>query len=676
MASANLEILIAARNQADAELQKLNRALRDAGSTSKVTATNAGELMKQLRGAEQAQREIAKLDRYIAQLGDSADQSKGKMGGLMAGLGSVSVGGVNVAGLATASGAALAAGAALNFAKDKMGEAMDNASALNETMSKSAVVFGASASAIEKFGNSAAGALGMSKQQAVEAAASVGNLFLSTGLSQQEAAKLSRNIVQLASDLSSFNNIPIDESLQKLRSGLVGEAEPLRSVGVLLSEVAVSTKAMEMGFVAANGTFTEAQKVQARYALILEQTKTAQGDFARTADGAANSQRTLDARTADLSARLGAMTLPIRTGVITALNDLLKSQDDMRESQRRASEMIAAGVPKAQAYAQAAREVGRGLDDAAVAADRAERGIRGVNSAMSEFLDEAPIDISGLAAKAAAASDLADSFNRAGVVNTPTLNRMFTPNEQAEASDLADSFNRVNSAAGLMANTENKLQKQREDQTASTKAATDAEREHAKAIQDSMQRATSAVQGLQSALNDLNRTPLLGQGAFDKEQAKLQDRIAEIDLAQKQMAGQRGSRTELRTLAKERIDLEKKLAVSQAEEIVKLGPQQRTLQQTLNPSLPEMSLHEILTRAAGAKAGLAAAQSYQQTFQENNVTINIDASGRVSAIGGDPALMQALGEAVEETVDRKLAEWVADAERSPQTASPYKAGAR
>ena len=85
------------------------------------------------------------------------------------------------------------------------------------------------------------------------------------------------------------------DALEKLRSGLVGEAEPLRVLGVNINEATTKAKAFELGLVGANGVVSEAAKVQARYALILEQTVTAQGDFARTADGVANTQRTLTA---------------------------------------------------------------------------------------------------------------------------------------------------------------------------------------------------------------------------------------------------------------------------------------------------------------------------------------------------------------------------------------------
>ena len=101
----------------------------------------------------------------------------------------------------------------------------------------------------------------------MEATATFGNLFVALGLSQEAAATLSPDIVQLASDLASFNNIGVEEAVEKLRSGLVGEAEPLRTLGVNINEALVQAKALELGLVTSAGAATEAGKVQARYAL-------------------------------------------------------------------------------------------------------------------------------------------------------------------------------------------------------------------------------------------------------------------------------------------------------------------------------------------------------------------------------------------------------------------------
>lgn len=196
----------------------------------------------------------------------------------------------------------------VDYMKDATAAASDQA----EAQSKVNVVFGQQSRVITQWASTSARAMGMSKTAALDAAGSLGNLFDGLGLAEDATVSMSKNIVQLAADLGSFNNVSTDEALTALKSGLLGEAEPMRRFGVALNETAVQSQAAKMGLVEMikvggklKPYISDAAKIQARYALILEGTANAQGDFARTADGMANSQKTLDAALEDLSAEVG-----------------------------------------------------------------------------------------------------------------------------------------------------------------------------------------------------------------------------------------------------------------------------------------------------------------------------------------------------------------------------------
>ncbi len=223
------------------------------------------------------------------------------------------------AGVAATSAGLSLIGNALGGVTGFMAHSVQAASDLNETLSKSKVVFGSAAAGVEAFGESAATSLGLSKQAAIEAAASFGNVFKGLGFAADQSAKMSENLVKLAGDLASFNNIDPTEALEKLRSGLAGEAEPLRSVGVFLTEAQVKAKAMQLGLADAHGELSEGAKILARYHLILDQTGTAQGDFARTSDGLANSQRIANAEYENAQAILGQKLLPVQLAFTRAL---------------------------------------------------------------------------------------------------------------------------------------------------------------------------------------------------------------------------------------------------------------------------------------------------------------------------------------------------------------------
>lgn len=187
----------------------------------------------------------------------------------------------------------------------KMGEAVQASSNLSESINKVSVVFGENAQEIMDWSKTSSTAMGQSQRTALEAAGSFGNLFDALGLTSDQTKEMSIGLVELASDLASFNNITPDEALIKLRAGIVGETEPLRVLGVNLNATVVAAKAMQMGLGSTTKELSDQDKVLARYAIILDQTKNAQGDFARTSTGLANAQRILAAQMENGSAQLG-----------------------------------------------------------------------------------------------------------------------------------------------------------------------------------------------------------------------------------------------------------------------------------------------------------------------------------------------------------------------------------
>jgi hypothetical protein len=173
------------------------------------------------------------------------------------------------------------------------------------------VIFGDTSKTVEDFASKSATAFGISETAALSAAGTFGGLFQTVGIGADAIDDMSVELIGLAADLASFNNVDPTEALDKLRAGLVGESEPLRALNVFLSEARVKTEAYASGIAQAGEELTDAQKVQARYNIILEDSAAAQGDFARTADGAANQQRILNAEWEDAKARMGEAVLPL-----------------------------------------------------------------------------------------------------------------------------------------------------------------------------------------------------------------------------------------------------------------------------------------------------------------------------------------------------------------------------
>jgi hypothetical protein len=233
---------------------------------------------------------------------------------------------------------ALAAlGAAAGALAVKIGkEAISAASDLSEEIAKSGELFGESAGKIEEWSKTAATAFGQSRRQATQAAGTFAIFGRSAGLTGDELVDFSTGFTELASDLASFNNTSPEDAINAIGSALRGEALPLRRYGILLDDATMRQKAFELGIISSTKeALTPQQKILAAQQLIYEQAGAAAGDFARTSDGLANSQRILAANLEDVKATLGESLLPIAeefTGwLVSVLPNVIELAREMGE---------------------------------------------------------------------------------------------------------------------------------------------------------------------------------------------------------------------------------------------------------------------------------------------------------------------------------------------------------
>ena len=274
------------------------------------------ELASMQRGIKDAERELTRMG-----LGGAATANR-EATSLARTLGGLRSNYVALGAAAVGATAAIGGGVAIvrNLA--------DAASALQESQSKANVVFGESVAAVNRFSETSATSFGISQQAALAAAGAYGNMFSTIGLTQSASAEMSVTMVQLAADMASFNDEDPSAMLDRLRSGLSGEAEPLRQFGVLLNEAAVKEEAYASGIAKRGAELTEAEKVQARFNLIMRQTEIQQGDVARTSGSLANQQRELAAQVDNLQAKIGTELLPYVEDITQAMNEWIETEGD------------------------------------------------------------------------------------------------------------------------------------------------------------------------------------------------------------------------------------------------------------------------------------------------------------------------------------------------------------
>lgn len=206
--------------------------------------------------------------------------------------------------LAATAFAALGVG---SFLKSSITEA----SGLGESINALDVTFGKASGGVQQLGKDAAKSLGLSNLEFNSLAVRFSSFAETISGPGGDVTSTLDEMTTRASDFASVMNLDVSQAAELFQSGLAGETEPLRAFGLDMSAAAVEAFALESGLVTAGTAMTEAQKVQARYGLLMSQTSKTQGDFANTSGSLANQTRILSSSWKNTQASLGTLFLPV-----------------------------------------------------------------------------------------------------------------------------------------------------------------------------------------------------------------------------------------------------------------------------------------------------------------------------------------------------------------------------
>lgn len=143
------------------------------------------------------------------------------------------------------------------------------------------------------------------------------------GIATDKAYSMSRGLTELTYDISSFFNLPIEESYNKVASGITGELEPLRRLGYALDEATLQQVAYRNGINMSMQSMTQAEKAQIRYIAMVEQSGNVIGDMARTLVSPANAIRILRAQISSLAQTFGMLVSVVAAKVIPILQAIV-----------------------------------------------------------------------------------------------------------------------------------------------------------------------------------------------------------------------------------------------------------------------------------------------------------------------------------------------------------------
>ena len=205
-----------------------------------------------------------------------------------------------------------------------LGKFVNSSNEYIENMNLFKVSMGEMADEAQDFIDKFSGTLGVDPSGLMRYTGLFNNLIEGFGLGSQEAYTMSKNLTQLSYDMSSYLNIPVEQAMQKLKSGISGEIEPMRAVGVALDQATLQETAYTLGIDKKVSAMTRAQKTELLYYQIMQKTANMQGDMGRTILQPANALRVLQQQFTQLARAIGNIFIPILMAIVPYIQVIVK----------------------------------------------------------------------------------------------------------------------------------------------------------------------------------------------------------------------------------------------------------------------------------------------------------------------------------------------------------------
>lgn len=222
-------------------------------------------------------------------------------------------------------------------------EAIQLGSDLAEVQNVVDVTFGSLNSEVNAFAKNAVTQFGLSELSAKQFTSTMGAMLKSMGFGERAAADMGMSLAGLAGDMASFYNLSPAEAFNKIRSGISGETEPLKQLGINLSVANLEQYALTQGINKSYDAMTQQEQALLRYNYLLSVTSDAQGDFARTSDSWADQTRILSEQFNSLKASIGQGLISAFTPVIQAINTVLSGLQTLANAFRQVMALLFGG---------------------------------------------------------------------------------------------------------------------------------------------------------------------------------------------------------------------------------------------------------------------------------------------------------------------------------------------
>ena len=223
--------------------------------------------------------------------------------------------------------AALSVKAIVGFGKS----CIDLGSDLTEVQNVVDVTFGSLNKQVDKFARGAIKQFGLSETAAKRYTSTMGAMLKSMGLTTSQAYDMSTTMTGLTGDMASFYNLDAEAAFEKIRSGISGETEPLKQLGINMSVANLEAYALAQGITKSYNSMTQAEQAMLRYNYLLDATADAQGDFARTSSTWANQTRILAMQFDSIKASIGQGLIMALTPALKVINSIIAKLSELSE---------------------------------------------------------------------------------------------------------------------------------------------------------------------------------------------------------------------------------------------------------------------------------------------------------------------------------------------------------
>lgn len=206
-----------------------------------------------------------------------------------------------------------------------------------ETASKFKAVFGPAADEMNAKVQELRKTIPSTTAEMQNALATFAQMAKAFGLNEKAANGFSVEMVKIAGDIASFNDLPIEEAFLKIRSAISGEFEPMKQLGIVINEARLKQEALNLSIWDGTGQMSAAQKALAVQSILIRDMGDANGDAALTADSAANRIKFLKKELFETGTTIGTTALP-------AILDLTDGLSQMLELAKKAADFVGTNV--------------------------------------------------------------------------------------------------------------------------------------------------------------------------------------------------------------------------------------------------------------------------------------------------------------------------------------------